>query len=60
LGGYVFGFSPYVLSQMLAHMVEMFIFPVPLAGYLMLLRMDKKVSQYGFVTFLVIILLFTF
>jgi hypothetical protein len=60
LGGYVFGFSPYVLSQMLGHMVEMFIFPVPLAGYLMLLRMDKKVSQYGFVTFLVIILLFHF
>jgi hypothetical protein len=60
LGGYVFGFSPYVLSQMLGHMVEMFIFPVPLAVYLMLLRMDKRVSRYGFVTFLVIILLFHF
>ena len=59
LGGYVFGFSPYVLSQMLGHMVEMFIFPVPLMGYLMLLRMDKQVSQYGFVTFLVIPYSFT-
>jgi hypothetical protein len=60
LGGYVFGFSPYVLSQMLGHVVEMFIFPVPLVGYLVLMRMDKKLSQYGFTSFLVIILLFHF
>ena len=60
LGGYVFGFSPYVLSHMLGHVVEMFIFPVPLVGYLVLMRMDKTLSQYGFTSFLGIILLFHF
>jgi hypothetical protein len=60
LGGYVFGFSQYMLAHMLAHVCLMFIFPIPLVGYLVLLRMDKKVRQYGFVTLLVIILLFHF
>ena len=37
LVGYVFGFSPYVLSQMLGHLCRLFIFPVPLVVYLVLL-----------------------
>src|SRR4029077_2244419 len=50
LGGYVFGFSQYMLAHMLAHVCLMFILPIPLVGYLVLLRMDKKVRRYGFVT----------
>ena len=30
LGGYIFGFSPYMLGQVLGHLVQTAIFPVPL------------------------------
>jgi len=42
LGGYIFGFSPYMLGQLLAHLVEIAIFPVPLIVLVTLKRLDQE------------------
>ena len=34
LGGFVFGFSPYMMAQLLGHLVLVLVFPIPLAVYL--------------------------
>jgi hypothetical protein len=48
LGGYVFGFSPYMLGQVLEHLVEVAIFPVPLIALLTLKRLDSEISARRF------------
>ncbi len=45
LGGYIFGFSPYMLGQVLGHLVEFAIFPVPLIALLTLKRLDAEISS---------------
>jgi hypothetical protein len=60
LGGYIFGFSPYMLCHILAHLVLILIFPVPLAVYVTLLRINAKIGRAGFVIGLIAILLFQF
>jgi hypothetical protein len=60
LGGYIFGFSVYMLSHILAHLVLMLIFPIPLLVYLTLLRIDWKIRRAGFVAGLIAILLLQF
>jgi hypothetical protein len=60
LGGYIFGFSPYMLSQMLAHLVLILVFPVPLMVYITSLRINASIGRTAFVTILVAILLFQF
>jgi hypothetical protein len=60
LGGYIFGFSQYVLSHMAGHLVLLFIFPVPLAIYALLLRIEGRVSRYSFVILLALLLGFEF
>jgi hypothetical protein len=60
LGGYVFGFSQYMLAHMLGHVCLLFIFPVPLAIYLSLLRLGRSISRITFLGLLVPILLFEF
>jgi hypothetical protein len=60
LGGYIFGFSPYVLCQMLGHLFLILIFPIPLAVYVTLLRIDGKIGRASFVIGLIAILLFQF
>jgi hypothetical protein len=59
-GGYIFGFSPYMLCHILAHLVLILIFLVPLAVYVTLLRINAKIGRAGFVTGLIAILLFQF
>jgi hypothetical protein len=59
LGGYMFGFSQYVLSQ-ISHLFLLFIFPVPLAIYLLLLRVDAALSKYSFLVLFVLVLAFEF
>lgn len=59
-GGYVFGFSEYILAHILGHVCLMFIFPVPLAIYLALLRFDRRISRAIFVGLLIPVLLFEF
>jgi hypothetical protein len=45
LGGYIFGFSSYMLGQVLGHLVEFAVFPVPLIALLTLKRLDDEISS---------------
>jgi hypothetical protein len=60
VGGYLFGFSQYVLAHMLGHLCLLFIFPIPLAIYIVLLRLSQRITRTAFVALLVIVLLFEF
>jgi len=60
VGGYIFGFSQYVLAHMPGHLVLLLIFPVPLAIYLVLLRVNRQISRTAFLVLLVIVLLVQF
>lgn len=48
-GGYIFGFSTYEMSQLLAHIFLLYIFPVPLLIALVLMRFDGKIGRIKFV-----------
>ncbi|MGC1397294.1 hypothetical protein, partial [Candidatus Binatus sp.] len=48
LGGYIFGFSPYMLGQVLGHLVQTAIFPVPLIALVALKRIDDEISARRF------------
>ena len=48
-GGYIFGFSQYVLCRLTGHLPLLFIFPIPLAVYLALLRLNQEISGRLFV-----------
>jgi hypothetical protein len=60
LGGYLFGFSQYVLSQSGGHLFLLFIFPVPLAVCLVLMRLKDDLSKYSFLVLFVPVLTFEF
>jgi hypothetical protein len=49
-GGYLFGFSPYMLGHLLAHLSLIEVFPVPLAVYFFVLRLEGQLTRTGFVT----------
>jgi hypothetical protein len=48
LGGYIFGFSPYMLGQVLAHLDLVAVFPVPLIVLLTLKRLGGEISARRF------------
>ncbi|MGA3231118.1 MAG: hypothetical protein ABSD51_14335 [Candidatus Binatus sp.] len=49
LGGYIFGFSPYILYHIaIGHLNLLFVFPIPLAVYLVLLRLDDQIRDTTF------------
>ena len=48
LAGYLFGFSPYELGHLRGHLNLMLIFPIPLAAYLVLLRLDEAIGPRAF------------
>lgn len=50
LGGYIFGFSPYMLGEVLGHLVLIAIFPVPLIVLLTLKKLDGEISARRFAT----------
>jgi hypothetical protein len=60
LGGYIFGFSQYILAHMLGHAVLLLIFPIPLAVYMVLLRLSQRITRFGFLILLATVLLFEF
>ena len=60
LGGYIFGFSSYMLGQMLAHLNLALIFAVPLSLYILLLRLDNAISRARFMTGFSALLAFQF
>ncbi len=60
LGGLVFGFSPYMMAQLLSHMVLVLVFPIPLAVYFVVCRLDGTLNRLWFVTFLTMTLTMQF
>jgi hypothetical protein len=60
LGGYLFGFSSYVVGQMAGHLDLVTVFPVPIAVLLVLLRLNKAISVRRFILALAGILTFQF
>jgi len=60
LGGYLFGFSPYVLGHMLGHLSLIMVFPVPLAVYLVLACLDGRISSTCFTLLLALVALLQF
>src|SRR5271166_4511663 len=60
LGGFVFGFSSYMLGQTLAHLNLILVFPVPLAAYLIVRWIEGSLSARGFVVLLTIALVCEF
>lgn len=52
LGGYLFGFSAYMLGQMLGHLCLVLVFALPLAALLMVARMQGKLGPLSFVILL--------
>ena len=60
LGGYIFGFSPYMLGQVLTHLDLVAVFPVPLIVLLTLKRLDGEVSARRFAVLLAALLVVEF
>ena len=56
LGGYLFGFSPYMLGQVLAHPGLVSVFPIPLVALLTLRRLDTEISSRRFAILLAALL----
>ena len=48
LGGLVFGFSPYMMAQLLGHLVLVLIFPIPIAVYLVVRRLEGTLGRLWF------------
>ena len=49
LGGCVFGFSPFMLTHLRAHLMMLLIFPVPLGAYLVARRFAGEISARKFI-----------
>jgi peroxiredoxin len=60
VGGYLFGFSTYIVSQMHGHVNLVLIFPVPLCVYLVLRRVDRTIGAPAFASLLALGLVFLF
>jgi hypothetical protein len=56
LGGYIFGFSSYMLGEVLAHLDLVSVFPVPLIALLTLKRLDTEISARRFAILLAALL----
>ena len=55
-GGYVFGFSPYVLGHMMGHPDLLMIFPLPAIVHVTLRRFDGRISRRRATVYLVLLL----
>src|SRR3984893_3230392 len=60
LGGWLFAFSPYMLTGMVGSLFLMLVFPVPLAVWATLRRLAGELEAHGFVTILVVLLVTQF
>jgi hypothetical protein len=56
IGGYVFGFSAYMLGQAAAHLDLLLVFPAPLFAWLLIRGFRADISQRAFAAGLVIVL----
>jgi len=55
-GGYVFGFSTYILGHMEGHLQLVLIFPIPAAVHLVLRLIDGRISQRRFIILMALLL----
>jgi hypothetical protein len=55
-GGYVFGFSAFILGHMLGHTQLVVVFPIPAAVHLVLRLIDGRVSQRRFIVLMALAL----
>ncbi|HXN85454.1 MAG TPA: hypothetical protein VN867_05250 [Candidatus Binataceae bacterium] len=56
LGGFLFGFSPYVIGQLLSHINLILIFPIPLIVYLVARRVEDSLTRASFLILLTLAL----
>jgi len=59
-GGYIFGFSAYMLAEIRAHLLLILIFPVPLTVLLVLRRLDDEIRAATFVALMALTLAASF
>ena len=57
LGGYLFGFSPYMLGHMMGHLDLVLVFPIPAIVLVALRHMDGQIGRRRCVTLLVLLLM---
>jgi len=60
LGGYIFGFSPYILGAMVGHEHALLVFPIPLMVWLVLRRLAGEISARRLVAGMVVLLIVQF
>jgi hypothetical protein len=60
VGGYVFGFSPYMLAEVRGHLPLVLVFPVPLVALFVLMRLQRRISRSVFSVLLGALLLTSF
>ncbi len=60
LGGYIFGFSSYMINQMSSHMHLVLVFLVPLMVYLFLLKIENRITNLKFISLFTVMLVFQF
>lgn len=56
LGGFVFGFSPYMVGGMLGHLHVVMVFPIPLCVWLALRRLGGEIGRRAFVAAMALLL----
>ncbi len=54
-GGYVFGFSTYILGHMQGHLQLVLIFPIPAAVHLTLRLIDKRIGERRFIVLMALL-----
>ncbi len=55
-GGYVFGFSTYILGHMEGHLQLVLIFPIPAIVYLVVRRIDEGIGEWRFTVLMALLL----
>jgi hypothetical protein len=55
-GGYLFGFSTYILGHMEGHLQLVLIFPIPAAVHLVLRLIDERISERRFIALMALVL----
>lgn len=60
IGGYIYGFSPYMLGHMLGHLDLVMTFPIPAAIHLTLRLVDGRIHRRAFVPLMALVLAFQF
>jgi hypothetical protein len=60
IGGYIYGFSPYILGHLLGHLALVAVFPLPLMAEITLLRLNYMLSATAYAAGLAALLILQF